>query len=92
MYSSNPLPHPLFSCPLEKKGYEKKFQYFLDMLKKLHINIPFVDALEQMPLYVKFLKDILSKRRRLNEFETMGKRKKKCPIPHTSQLVMRYAT
>ena len=41
------------------------------MLKQLHINIPFVEALEQMPNYVKFLKDILTRKRRLGEFETI---------------------
>ncbi|XP_024033534.1 uncharacterized protein LOC112095663 [Citrus clementina] len=34
------------------------------------MNIPFVEALEQMPNYVKFLKDILARKRRLGEFET----------------------
>ncbi|KAH9792934.1 hypothetical protein KPL71_004351 [Citrus sinensis] len=38
----------------------------------LHINIPFVEALEQMPNYVKFLKDILARKRRLGEFETVA--------------------
>ena len=42
------------------------------MFKKLHINIPFTDALEQMPNYVKFMKDILSRKRRLADFETVN--------------------
>ena len=42
------------------------------MLKQLHINIPFVEAFEQMPNYVKFLKDILARKRRLGEFETVA--------------------
>ena len=42
------------------------------MFKKLHINIPFADALEQMPSYVKFMKDILSQKRRLADFETVN--------------------
>ena len=44
----------------------------MEVFKKLHINIPFVDALEQMPSYVKFMKDILSKKIRLSDFETMN--------------------
>ena len=44
----------------------------MDVFKKLHINIPFVDALEKMPNYVKFMKDILSKKRRLSDFETVN--------------------
>ena len=43
----------------------------MEVFRKLHINIPFVDALEQMPSYVKFMKDILSKRR-LSDFETVN--------------------
>ena len=39
---------------------------------KLHINIPFADALEQIPSYVKFMKDILSRKRRLSDFETVN--------------------
>ena len=44
----------------------------MEVFKKLHINIPFVDALEKMPSYVKFMKDILSRKRRLSEFETVN--------------------
>ena len=42
------------------------------MFKKLHINIPFVDELEQMPSYVKFMNEILSKKRRLSDFEIVN--------------------
>ena len=44
----------------------------MEVFKKLHINIPFADTLEQMPSYVKFMKDILSKKRRLLDFETIN--------------------
>ena len=44
----------------------------MDVFKKLHINIPFADSLEQMPSYVKFLKDILSKKRRPSDFKTVN--------------------
>ena len=37
----------------------------------MHINIPFADALEQMPNYVKFMKEVMSKKRKLEEYETM---------------------
>lgn len=32
------------------------------MFKKLEINIPFYEALEKMPIYAKFMKDIISKK------------------------------
>ena len=44
-----------------------QFSRFLDMFKKIEINIPFVEALAQMLNYDKFLKDILSKKRRISK-------------------------
>ena len=37
------------------------------MFKKIEINIPFLEALTQMPYYDKFMKDILSKKRKIFE-------------------------
>ncbi|KAK7401104.1 hypothetical protein VNO78_12418 [Psophocarpus tetragonolobus] len=44
---------------------------FLEILKRLQINIPFIEAMEQMPTYVKFMKELLTKKRRLSETETV---------------------
>ena len=44
----------------------------MEVFKKQRINIPFADALEQMANYVKFMKDMLSKKRRLFEYETIA--------------------
>ena len=63
-----PVPYPQ---RLKKHKLDKQFTKFMDVFKKLHINIPFADALKQMPSYVKFMKDILSKRR-LADFETVN--------------------
>ena len=38
------------------------------MLKKLEINIPFAEALAQMPHYYKFLKEIINKKRKLDDY------------------------
>ncbi|XP_042992364.1 uncharacterized protein LOC122318797, partial [Carya illinoinensis] len=35
----------------QKQKLDKQFSKFLDIFKKIHINIPFADALEQMPNY-----------------------------------------
>ena len=43
---------------------EEQFSRFLDVFKKIEINLPFVEALTQMLNYAKFLKDILSKKRK----------------------------
>ena len=66
---SLPIPYPQ---RLKKHKLDKQFTKFMDVFKKLHINIPFADALEQMPSYVKFMKDILSQKRRLVDFETVN--------------------
>ncbi|XP_052290887.1 uncharacterized protein LOC127900301 [Citrus sinensis] len=63
---------PPFPQRFQKQKQDKQFSKFLEVLKQLHINIPFVEALEQMPNYVKFLKDILARKRRLGEFETVA--------------------
>ncbi|XP_038880410.1 uncharacterized protein LOC120072063 [Benincasa hispida] len=63
---------PPFSSRLKKKDDNKQFKRFLDVLRQLHINIPLVEALEQMPSYVKFLKDILVNKRKIEENETIA--------------------
>ena len=37
------------------------------MFKKIEVNISFVEALAQMPRYAKFMKDIMNKKRKLDE-------------------------
>jgi len=64
-----PLPFPQ---RFARAKLEAQFGKFLDMLKKLHVNVPFLDALSQMPLYAKFLKEILSKKRKSDEHETVA--------------------
>ncbi|GJV32503.1 hypothetical protein Tco_1392903 [Tanacetum coccineum] len=54
------LPIP-FPRRLKKEKEKEQFQKFLGNLQQLHINIPFIEALEQMPKYAKFMKDLLSK-------------------------------
>lgn len=64
-----PVPFPQ---RLAKPKADQKFSKFLEILKKLHINIPFTDALTQMPSYAKFLKEILSKKREVETCETVA--------------------
>ncbi|EEF41198.1 conserved hypothetical protein, partial [Ricinus communis] len=58
------IPYPARAKQAEAK---EQFSKFLDIFRQLHINLPFIDALEQMPKYAKFLKDILSRKRKLEE-------------------------
>ncbi|GJW89019.1 putative reverse transcriptase domain-containing protein [Tanacetum coccineum] len=49
-----------------EKGKEQ-FKKFFENLQQLSINIPFVEALEQIPKYAKFMKDILTKKGKAEE-------------------------
>ena len=60
-------PQVPFPQRLQKARLEEQFSRFLDMFKKIEINIPFSEALTQMPLYAKFMKEILSKKRKIVE-------------------------
>ena len=42
------------------------------MFKQLDINIAFIDALMQIPSYSKFLKEIMSEKKRLEKYETIA--------------------
>ena len=56
-----------FPQRLQKAKMEEQFFRFLEMFKKMEINIPFAEALAQMPNYSKFLKDILRKKKKFSE-------------------------
>ena len=60
-----------FPLRLKRSKLNQHFAKFLDMFKKPHINIPFSDALEQMPSYVRFMKNILANKKNLGEYETI---------------------
>ena len=63
-----PLPFPQ---RFQKKKLDNQFSKFLEIFKKIHINILFANALEKMPNYAKFMKEVMSKKRRLEEYETV---------------------
>ena len=70
MYDEKPIiPYP---HRLKKNRLDKQFGRFMDIFKKLHNNIPFAEALEKMPGYVKFMKDVLSKKRKLGDYKTVA--------------------
>ena len=56
-----------FPQRLQKSRREEHFSKFLDIFKKIEINIPFEEVISQMPLYENFLKEILSKKRKIAE-------------------------
>ncbi|KAK8952364.1 hypothetical protein KSP39_PZI003940 [Platanthera zijinensis] len=65
-------PPPPFPARLAKSKLDIQFQKFMEIFRKLTINIPFAEALEQMPSYVKFMKDILAKKRKFVDKEIVA--------------------
>ena len=51
-----PRPQPPFPQRLVKQTEDGKYWHFITMLTHLSINVPTVEALEQMPGYAKFMK------------------------------------
>ncbi|GKD32378.1 hypothetical protein Tco_1247887, partial [Tanacetum coccineum] len=60
---------PLIPFPrrLRKEKEEAQQQKFLENLKQLHINFPFIKSLAQMTKHAKFLKCLLTNKARLEE-------------------------
>ena len=58
-------PFPV-SQRFRKAKLDGQFSKFFNMFKKLEVNIPFVEALAQMPNYVKFMKEIMSNKKKLD--------------------------
>ncbi|XP_019256309.1 PREDICTED: uncharacterized protein LOC109234698 [Nicotiana attenuata] len=65
-----PKPRPPYPQRLEMQNGENQFKKFIQMMKSLSINVTLVEALEKMPGYAKFMKDIVIKKRSMN-FETI---------------------
>ncbi|KAK8675377.1 hypothetical protein V6N13_033444 [Hibiscus sabdariffa] len=63
-------PPPPFPQRLKKQKQDYQFKKFLDILKQVHINLPLVEALQKIPNYTKFLKDMVTRKKRVEEFET----------------------
>ena len=63
-----PVPYPQ---RLKKKEHDQQFVKFFKRFKTLYINMPLVECLAQMPKYAKFLKDLISNKKKLQEFETV---------------------
>ncbi|XP_058744376.1 uncharacterized protein LOC131616994 [Vicia villosa] len=63
-----PIPYPQ---RLEKSKNIGQFKKFVELLKQLNITILFTEAITQMPSYAKFLKEILSNKKKLEDNETI---------------------
>ena len=60
-----------YSPIVRKDQQDEQFKKLLDMLKTFHITVPFVEALAQMLRYAKFLKELLTNKRKFEEVLTV---------------------
>ncbi|XP_019177611.1 PREDICTED: uncharacterized protein LOC109172843 [Ipomoea nil] len=74
LISSTVKPYvPLIPYPqrLQKRNRDNNFKRFLEVFKKLQINIPFAETLANMPSYAKYIKEIVSNKKKLEELATV---------------------
>lgn len=60
-------PYPLSKKKSKRELEVGQFKKFMEMLIALQVNIPFCDALEQMSIYAKFMKELLNGKRKLRD-------------------------
>jgi hypothetical protein len=65
-------PPPPFPQGLVKLKKEKKLFDIFETLRKVKINIPLLDTIQQIPAYAKFLKDCCTHKWKLQEHETVA--------------------
>jgi hypothetical protein len=52
------LPYPHLSKKKEKQ--EGQYKKFMELFTQLQVNIPFSEAFDQIPMYAKFMKNLLT--------------------------------
>ena len=58
-------PLPPYPHRIVERKLNDKFTQFVNLMKVLHINVPFLEAMSQMPTYAKFLKEVLTNKRKV---------------------------
>ncbi|XP_070002834.1 uncharacterized protein [Nicotiana sylvestris] len=58
-----PRPPPPFPRRLIRRVDDSKLEKFYDILKQLLVNIPFLEAFQEIPGFAKYLKDLITKKR-----------------------------
>ncbi|RYR48936.1 hypothetical protein Ahy_A07g035055 [Arachis hypogaea] len=61
-----PFPQ-LLNGAVEKRIYSR----FLDLFASLHVNIPFIKTIQQMPAYINYMKELLSRKSSLKGGQTI---------------------
>ncbi|XP_035840285.1 uncharacterized protein LOC118487500 [Helianthus annuus] len=60
-----------FPARARQQKYAQEYGKFLEMFTQLKINLPFIEALQSMPKYAKFLKDLLKHKERIGELSNI---------------------
>ncbi|CAM8895531.1 unnamed protein product [Rhodiola kirilowii] len=64
-----PIPFPQ---RLKKKSNDKQFSKFAEMMRKLYVTMPFTEVITQAPSYARFLKDVITCRRTIEDVDTVS--------------------
>ena len=67
------------SFPQKKRVADEQYQKFVEILKKLQMNMPFSEVLANIPMHAKFLKCIVSSKKKLEDF-AMVSLTKECSV------------
>ncbi|XP_074299097.1 uncharacterized protein LOC141630126 [Silene latifolia] len=79
-----PVPFPQ---RLARPRLEKKYEKFVDILKGINVTIPFLDMITEIPSYGKFLKELVTLKRKNGEVQTINLSKEYSAIlTHTNKL------
>ncbi|XP_038719828.1 uncharacterized protein LOC120012477 [Tripterygium wilfordii] len=62
-------PHVPFPSRLVNEKKTEQMRKVMDIFRKVEINIPLLDAIQQIPSYAKFLKDVCTSKRKLAPYE-----------------------
>ncbi|XP_042051760.1 uncharacterized protein LOC121797099 [Salvia splendens] len=61
-----------FPQVLNQKKKDEQFTRFLDIFRKVHVNIQLIEALLQMPKYAKFLKEVIAQKTSWGQVDTIN--------------------
>ncbi|XP_074270854.1 uncharacterized protein LOC141594760 [Silene latifolia] len=79
-----PVPFPQ---RLAKPIIEKKYEKFVEILKGMNVTIPFLDMITEIPSYGKFLKELVTLKKKNGEMQTINLSKECSAIlTHTNKL------
>ncbi|XP_061359754.1 uncharacterized protein LOC133303794 [Gastrolobium bilobum] len=67
-----PLPFPQRATQFKKQAAKAQDKEILDTFRKVEVNIPLLDAIQQIPRYAKFLKELCTNKRRLKGDERVS--------------------